>query len=179
MQTPCPLIGLFKLFRTKPSSIVLKSLTNTRWCQGTKLAWLFPYVGWYPCRLFILHSKSTSSRCSKHSKLAIKRRTKKIMLHLSIRKGKRNSKSNTCLLGVDIGCLIMKDLILSCLPILTSNLFPCACFLCGMGIPSCKLGCLTLTVYMMMSLSCTSLLIPLSLTPFMDLLSSSLPWQVC
>jgi hypothetical protein len=49
--------------------------------------------------------------------------------------------------------------------------------LCGMGITSCKLSCLTSTIYTMMNLHGTSLLIPLSLTPLMmGLLSSSLPW---
>jgi hypothetical protein len=37
------------------------------------------------------------------------------MFHLSIGRGRRNSKNSTCLLGVDIGCLRMKDLSLFCL----------------------------------------------------------------
>jgi hypothetical protein len=71
----------------------------------------------------------------------------------------------------------MKDLSFSCLLILTLSLFPNACFLCGMGIIGCRLGCFTLIVYMMMNPFGTSLLIPLSLTPFMHLFSSSLPWR--
>ncbi len=64
----------------------------------------------------------------------------------------------------------------SCLLILTWSLSLGACFLCGMGIIGCKLGCLTLIIYMMMGLFGTSLLIKLSLTPFMGLLNFSLPW---
>jgi hypothetical protein len=48
-------------------------------------------------------------------------------------------------------------------------------FLCGMGTTSCRLGYLTLTVCTMMSPHDTFLLIPLSLTPLMGLLNSSLP----
>jgi hypothetical protein len=55
-----------------------------------------------------------------------------------------------------------------------NSLFRCI-FLCGMKIIGCKLGFLTLTVCMMMNLPGTFLLIPLSLTPLMGLLSSSLP----
>jgi len=57
------------------------------------------------------------------------------------------------------------------------SFFKCMFFLFRMVITSCKLGCLTLIVYMMMSPHGTSWLIPLSLTPFMGLFSSSLPWQ--
>ncbi len=80
----------------------------------------------------------------------------------------------THLLGVNIGCLKTRDLSLYCLSILTSSLFPNTFFCMGMGITSCKLGCLTLTIFMMMSPLGTSLLIPLSLIPFMGLLNSSL-----
>jgi len=99
MQTPCLSIGLFKPFKAKPTSTTLKSLTSTRCCH---------------CWLFVLHSKLTSSRWSRRSKLAIRRGTKFFTFHLSIGKGKRNSKSNTCLFGVCIRCLRMRDLNLSC-----------------------------------------------------------------
>ncbi len=162
MQTPCPSIGLFKPFRAKPSSTALKSLTRTR-CHH--------------CWLFVLHSKLTSSRWSRHSKLAIRRGTKFFMFHFSIWRGKRNFKSSTCFFGVCIRCLRMRNLSLSCLLILISSFFLGVCFLCGMGITSCRLGCFTLTICMMMSPSGTSLLIPLSLwTPLMGLLNFSLPW---
>ncbi len=158
---PCPLIGLFKPFKTRPSLTTLKSLISIRWCWKTKLRWLFPCARWYPCRLFILLSKSTSSRWSRCSKLVIGRGTKFFMFHLSIGRGMRNSKSSTCLFGVGIECLRMKDLSLSCLPILTSSPSPSTCFLCGMGITSCMLGCLTLIISTMMSLLGTFHLIPL------------------
>jgi hypothetical protein len=64
-----------------------------------------------------------------------------------------------------------------CLLILTSSLFSNACFLFGMKITSYRFGYLTSTVYMMMGPLDTSLSISLSLTPFMGLLSSSLPWR--
>jgi hypothetical protein len=120
------LIRLFKPFRAKPSSTTLKSLISIRWCH---------------CQLFVLHSKLTSSRWSRHSRLVIRRGTKFLMFHLSIGRGRRNSKSNTCLFGVYIRCLRMKDLNLSCLLILTSSFFLGACFLCGMGLTSCRLDC--------------------------------------
>ncbi len=43
------------------------------------------------------------------------------MFHLSIIRGKRNSKNSTCLLGVGIGCLRMRYLSLFFLVILTSS----------------------------------------------------------
>ncbi len=176
MQTLCPLIELFKPFKAKQSLIAQKSLTNTRWCWRTKHGWLFPYAKWYWCQLFVLLSKLTSSRWNRCSKLAIERGTKKFMFHLSIGRGKRNSKSSTCLLGVGIRCLKMKDFRLSCLPILTSSLSPGACFLSRMVITSHKFGYLILTICIMMSPPSTSLWIPLSLIPLMDLLSSSSLW---
>jgi hypothetical protein len=102
-----------------------------------------------------------------HFRLTIGKGTKFCTFHLSIKRGRRNSKSRTCFFGVDIRCLRMKYLSLSCLPKLTSNLSWSACFLCGMGITSCKLSCLILTIYTMMNLHGTFLFIPLSLTPFM------------
>jgi hypothetical protein len=50
-------------------------------------------------------------------------------------------------------------------------------FVQGMEIVSCRLGCLILTIYTMMSLLGTSLLIPFSWILHMVLLSSSLPLQ--
>jgi hypothetical protein len=131
MQTPCPSIGIFKSFRAKPSSTTLKPLTSIRWCWGTKPQWLLPHVKWYPCWLFILHSKLTSLKWNKCSRLTIKRGTKFFMFHLSIGKGRMNSKNNTCLLGIDIRCLRMRDLSLSCLPILTLNCFQTHFFCVG------------------------------------------------
>ncbi len=108
--------------------------------------------------------------------MAIRRGTKYFMSHLSIGRGKRNSNNRTCFLGVGIRCLRMRILSLYCLLILTSSLFLGTCFLSRMEIINYKLGCHTLTVYTMMDLPGTSLLIPLSLTPLMGLLNSSLPW---
>ncbi len=176
MQTLCPLIGLFKPFKARQSLIALKSLTNIRWCRWIKPKWLFPYARWYWCRLFVLLSNLTSLRWNRCSILAIKRGTKIFMFHLSIGRGRRNSKSSTCFLGIGIGCLKMKDLKFFCLPILTSTLSPSPCFLSRMVITSCKFRCLILNVYIMMSLPSTFLWIPFSLIPFMGLLSSSLPW---
>ncbi len=152
MQIPYLLRGLFKPFKARPSSTTFKSLTNTRWCWGIKPGWLFPCVEWYPCQLFILHSRSTSSRWSKHYRLAIRKGTKFFMFHFSIGRGRKNSKSNTCIFVVNIGCLRMRDLSFSCLPIWTSSFFSSACLLFGMGITSWRLGCLTLTIYTMMNL---------------------------
>jgi hypothetical protein len=74
-----------------------------------------------------------------------------------IGRGKKNFKSNICFLRISIGCLRKRNWSLSWLPILTSSLSPSACFLCGMGITSCRLGCLTLIICTMMSLPSTSL----------------------
>jgi hypothetical protein len=126
MQILYPLIGLFKSFRAIPRLIALKSLTSTRWCWRTKSRWLFCYVGWYRCQLFILLSKLTSSRWRRHSKLAIEKGI--FFFYISPRRGKRNSKSNTCFLWVNIGCLEMRYLIFFCLSSLTSSLFPGAWF---------------------------------------------------
>jgi hypothetical protein len=70
----------------------------------------------------------------------------------------------------------MKKSSLFCLSILTSSLFPGACFLFGMVIIGCKLGCFRSTICTMMIPLSTFLLIPLSLAPLLGLLSSSLPW---
>jgi hypothetical protein len=106
----------------------LKFLTNTKWCRRTKPRWLFPCAEWHPCWLFILHSKSTSYRWNKHSKLVIEKGINFYMFHLSIGKDTKNSKSNTFFLRVSIRCLRMKDLSLSCWLILISSLFAGACF---------------------------------------------------
>jgi hypothetical protein len=119
----------------------------------------------------------TSSRWNRHSKLAIKKGIKFFMFHLLIGRGKKNSKSSTYLLRIDTRYLRMRYLNLSCLSILTSIIFLGVCFLCGMGITSCRLGCFTLPICTMMNPFGTSLLIPLSLTPLMSLSSSSLPWR--
>ncbi len=49
------------------------------------------------------------------------------MFYLSIGRA-RGIPSTTCLLGINIGYLRMRDLSLSCLSILTSSLSPCTCF---------------------------------------------------
>ncbi len=124
-----------------------------------------------------MHSKLTSSRWNRCSILAIGRGTKKIMFHLSIGRGRRNSKSNTCLFGVCIRCMRMRNLSFSCLSILTLIPFPSACFFVWDENIGCRLGCFTLTVCTMMNPPNTSLLISFSLTLLMGLLTSSLPWQ--
>ncbi len=176
MQTLCPSIGLFKLFRTKPSLTTLKSLTSTRWCPITKPRWLFPCARWYQCWLFIVLSKLTFSRWSTHSRLVIARGTKLFTFHLSIGRGKRNSKSNMSSWSqhwmsknerFEFLLLIDPDL-----KSFSKHMF----FLYGTGITSCKFCYFTSTVFMMMSPPNTSLLIPLSLIPLMGLLNSSLPW---
>jgi hypothetical protein len=172
MQIPCPSIGPFKPFKVKPNLTAPKSLTSTRWCQGTMSEWLFPYVGWYPGWLFIMLSKLTSSRWSRCSKLAIERGTKYFMFQLSIGRGRRNSKGSTSSWMFE-----NEKFEFFCLLILTSSFFPNAYFLSGMKITSYRFGYLTSTVYMMMGPLDTSLLISLSLTPLMGLLNSSLPWQ--
>ncbi len=142
MQTFCPPIGLYKLFKTRQGLTTLKSLINTKWCPRTKLRWIFPYVQWYWCYLFVILSKLMSSTWNRCSRLAIRRVIKCFTFHLSTRKGKRNSNNNTSFLGVDIGCLRMKDLRLSCLLILTSILFLSACILFGMVIIAYRLASL-------------------------------------
>ncbi len=113
------------------------------------------------------------SRWNKHSKLAIGRGTKFLTSHLSTRRGRRNSKISTCMLGIGIGCLRMKDLRLPYLLMLTSSLFPSACFFVWDGNHKLhKFGCLILTICMMMSLPSTFLLIPLSLTLLLFLTSN-------
>ncbi len=104
---------------------VLDKHKMVRW---TKHGCLFLCVKWYPCRLFILLSKSMSLKWNKHSRLAIGRGIQFFMFHLSIGKGKRNSKSSTCVFGINIRCLRMRDLSLSYLPFLTSSLSLGACY---------------------------------------------------
>jgi hypothetical protein len=70
-------------------------------------------------------------KMEQHFRLAIGKGTKFLMCHFSIKRGRRNSNSNTCLFGVNIGCMKMRDLSLSCLPILTSSLSLGACFCVG------------------------------------------------
>ncbi len=174
MQAPCPSIGIFKPLKAIPSSTALKSLTNTRWCWGTKPWWLFLCVDDVGCSSYSQNWRPQNGASVLNWLLG---GTQFFMFHLSIGRGRRNSKNNTCFIGVDIRCLRMKDMSFSCLIILTLSLFPSSCFLCGMGIIGCRLGCFTLIVCMMMSPLGTSLLIPLSLIPFMGLFSSSLPQQ--
>jgi hypothetical protein len=126
----------------------------------------------YRCHLFFLLSKLTSLKWSRCSRLVSGNGIKCFTFHLSTKKGKRNSKSNTCLFGISIGGLRMRDLRLSYLLILTSSLFLSAFFLYKMVIIGCRLSCFILTICTMMNLFGTSWLIPLSLILFMGLLSS-------
>jgi hypothetical protein len=120
-------------------------------------------------------SKSAFSRWSMRSRLAIARGTKFFTFHLSIERGRRNSNGNTYSWNQH---WMFKNERFESLLLVDPNLRPFSkhVFFCmGMGITSCKLGYLTLTVFMMMNPLGTSLLIPLSLIPFMGLLNSSLP----
>ncbi len=125
-------------------------MINTKWRWKRKPIWLFPCTRWYPCRLFVLLSKLTSSRWNKHSRLVIKKGTKCFMFHFSIGRAEGMPRRAHLFLELTLD-LKMRDLSLSYLPILTSSCSPGACFLFGMEIIGCRLGCLTSTIYRMMS----------------------------
>jgi len=155
----------------------LKALISTRWCRGRKPGWLFFYVRWYQCQLFVLLSKLTSSRWKRHSKLTIERRKKFFAFHLSIGRGRRNSKINTCLFGNQHWTYENERFETSLLANFDFKTLSRHIFLSRMVIIGCRLGYVILTICTMMSLLGKFLLIPLSLIPLVGLLSSSLPWQ--
>jgi hypothetical protein len=130
MHTPCPSIGLFKSFRAKPSSTALKSLTRQDGVEEQSPNG-YSFVPNDIC--------ASCSSCTQNQYLQdgigvldwLLRGGQNFMFHLSIGRGRKNSKNNTCLLGVCIRCLRMRDLSLSCLLILTSIPFLGAFFCVG------------------------------------------------
>ncbi len=168
MQTPYPLIKLFKLFRARPSSIVLKSLTNTRWCQKTKPKWLFPCVEMISMPIVCPTFKIDVLKMEQAFHTGYREGDKVFLCFtFQLERGGRISKVTHVFLELTLDFWEWE------IWVLTSSLFLDACFLCGVGITSCRLGYPTLFIYMMRSPHGTYLLIPLSLTPLMGLLKSS------